>query len=518
MLRSLSHATSIAALVLATTAAAQVPAPQTPGPQVPPPALAQPPEAPDATTVDPKQEWARGAVFYEVNVRNFADSNGDGTGDFKGLMSKLNYLNDGNPKTTTDLGVDAIALGPIFEAASADGYETTDYDKVEKDYGTNADFKRLTDEVHKRGMRVVVDLVMNHTGDQHPWFAASASSAKSPKRDWYVWRTENPGWKQPGGGESAAWHARGGAFYYGASGSTKPDLNYRNLAVKADLFRIVRHWLGQGVDGFRIADIRYLVEAGAGSEQADTPETFELLKELAAEVRRLKPEAILVGASAAETGMLAAYFDALPMNLNFPLASAIVEGMKSGISTAIPKVMLEMFDLYPRGTIDVPFLTNRDQTRIASAVGGNAGKLRTAAAILLTMSGAPFLHAGEEIGLQTGNFNAETVAAQLKDPESLLSYYRGWIAARKRSPALSKGWFQATEVSVRVAVYTRFTPEEAVIVVHNIRDVDFTVPMPIGAVKLTPVHVDKGVGVPNTATGTWTVKMPPNSTGVWRAE
>jgi glycosidase len=134
-------------------------------------------------------EWARGAVFYEVFVRSFADSNGDSVGDLNGLIAKLDYLNDGDPATTTDLGVDGIWLMPIFESPSYHGYDTIDYEKIEQDYGSNADFQRLLQEAHKRGIRVILDFVMNHTSSQHPWFIDSALSPNSPKRDWYIWST-----------------------------------------------------------------------------------------------------------------------------------------------------------------------------------------------------------------------------------------------------------------------------------------------------------------------------------------
>src|SRR5437868_4855377 len=132
----------------------------------------------------PNREWARGAVFYEIFVRSFADSNGDGIGDFNGLISKLDYL--------TDVGVDAVWLMPIFQSPSYHGYDTTDYETIERDYGTNADFQRFLEEAHKRGIRVIIDYVMNHTSSQHPWFIESASSSTSPKRNWYIWSATNP--------------------------------------------------------------------------------------------------------------------------------------------------------------------------------------------------------------------------------------------------------------------------------------------------------------------------------------
>src|SRR5688572_20189663 len=179
-------------------------------------------------------DWARGAVFYEIFERSFADSNADGIGDFNGLISRLDYLNDGNPATTTDLGVDGIWLMPIFQSPSYHGYDTLDYETIESDYGTNADFQRFLDEAHRRGLRVIIAFVMNHTGSDHPWFIDSASATSSPKRNWYVWSATDPGWRQPWGGNDPSWHRRNDAYYYGAFWSGMPDLNYRTPEVKAE--------------------------------------------------------------------------------------------------------------------------------------------------------------------------------------------------------------------------------------------------------------------------------------------
>ncbi|MEO6487617.1 MAG: alpha-amylase family glycosyl hydrolase, partial [Thermoanaerobaculia bacterium] len=232
-------------------------------------------------------EWARGAVFYEIFVRSFSDSNADGIGDINGMIEKLDYL--------TYLGVDGVWLMPVFESPSYHGYDTTDYETIERDYGTNADFQRFLDEAHRRGIRVIVDFVANHTSSEHPWFIDSAASATSPKRDWFVWSTANPGWKQPWGGNDPSWHLRNGAYYYGAFWSGMPDVNYRSPAAKAEMFRLARHWLAQGVDGYRLDATRYLVETGPGEAgQADTPETHRVLRELSDEVRRIRPDAVLV--------------------------------------------------------------------------------------------------------------------------------------------------------------------------------------------------------------------------------
>jgi alpha-amylase len=486
-------------------------------------------------------EWARGAVFYEIFVRSFADSNGDGIGDFNGLVSKLDYLND--------LGVDGIWLMPVFESPSYHGYDTTDYETIEQDYGTNADFQRFLGEAHQRGIRVIIDFVANHTSNEHPWFIESASSTASPRRDWYVWSATDPGWRQPWGGSDPSWHHRNGAYYYGAFWSGMPDVNFRKADAKAEMFRLARHWLMQNVDGYRLDATRYLVETGPGpAGQADTAETHQVLKELSDEVRRVNPQAILVAENTVNAATLATYYASIPMNFNFPLAGAIVEGVNSGNANRIRDAIREMRRLYPPGIIDTPFLTNHDQTRIATVLGNDSGKLRNAAAILLTLPGTPFLYYGEEVGLQNGPTSADeskrtpmpwsssggfttgtpwrayapgvtanNVASQTNDPQSLLSYYRNWIAARKQSPGLLKGEITPLDSTAQVLAFIRDSETESILVVHNLSGSSVNAgPFAVTAAALETVHTDPGVSAASGSSGAWRMTLPPRSSGAWR--
>jgi glycosidase len=467
-----------------------------------------------ATATPPQQqEWARGAVFYEIFVRSFADSNGDGIGDFNGLTSRLDYL--------TGLGIGGIWLMPVFESTSYHGYDTLDYERIEKDYGTNADFQRFLEQAHERGIRVILDFVINHTGSDHPWFIESASSPSSPKRGWYVWSPTNPGWKQPWGGNDPSWHERNGAYYYGAFWSGMPDVNFRNPEAKAEMFRLARYWVELGVDGYRLDATRYLVETGPGEAgQADTAETRAVLREFAADVRRARPDAILVAENTVDTAKLATYFDSIPMNFNFPLASAIVESVNRGDAGRMRDTLREMARLYPRGIIDAPFLTNHDQTRIASVLGNDAGKMRSAAAILLTLPGMPFLYYGEEVGQENGPTSADeskrlpmpwtSVASQSSDPRSLLSHYRGWIAARKRSPALLRGEITLVETDPRIFAFIRDAGDQRALVVHNLGDTTWT--GRIGCPLLGELHADEGVSLSDGCQ----FHLPAHTSGAWR--
>jgi alpha-amylase len=521
-------------------------------------AVAHPSRTPATPSVVQWQhDWADGAVFYEIFVRSFADSNGDGIGDLQGLISRLDYLNDGNPATTTDLGIEGIWLMPVFQSPSYHGYDTVDYETIEEDYGTNADFQQLLDEAHRRGIRVIVDFVVNHTSNQHPWFVESSSSPASPKRDWYVWSPTSQGWNPPWGGNAPTWHAANGAFYYGVFWSGMPDVNWRNPEAKAEIMRIARYWLQQGVDGFRLDATRYLVEDGSGPGQADTPETHAALKDLATTVRTTKPSAVLVAENWTTAPIIATYFgdtstiaggDEMPMNFDFPIAEAIVAGVNGGNAARITEALTAMQALYPQGVIDAPFLTNHDQRRLASELGNSAPKLRNAAAILLTLPGAPFLYYGEEVGIQNGptggdeskrtpmpwtpqggfttaspwfqyapGLSTTNVATQTNDAASLLSRYRNLIRVRKASPALAKGELEMLNGSSQVLAFLRRTGDETVLVVHNVSDgFGAATSMRFNASGFETLFGDITATPSGSGPGAWSVTLPPRTSMIWK--
>jgi glycosidase len=471
------------------------------------------------------QTWANGAVFYEVFVRSFQDSNGDGKGDLQGLISRLDYLNDGDPQTTGDLGIDAIWLMPVFASPSYHGYDTIDYERINPDYGSGEDFERLCAEAHRRGIRVVVDLVLNHTGAGHPWFVDSASSPRSRHRDWYVWSPVELAWGQPWNPAGRTWHAKNGAWYYGLFWAGMPDLNFRNPEVRAEAARLARLWLSRGVDGFRLDATRHLIETGPGETgQNDTPETHAFLKEFAAQVRAARPDAVLIGENWTETPRIAPYYgstatvpggDELPLNFDFPLARRLVEGVRDGDAARIGEKLLEIQRTYPPGATDVPFLTNHDQRRVASELGGDLGMLRAAAALLLTLPGSPFLYYGEEVGMENGPGGEDeakrtpmawdgtplagfttgrpwhgfapgreraNVAAQSRDPSSLLSRYRDLIRVRHASAALTRGDFRLLKAEGALLVFQRSAGAERVLVAQNLGTAAITANVPLAAV------------------------------------
>ncbi len=514
-------------------------------PAPPPPVVAAPPVAPPGLDA-----WPNGSVFYEVFVRSFQDSDGNGIGDLKGLTSRLDYLNDGNPSTTTDLGIDAIWLMPIFASPSYHGYDTTDYESINPDYGSSADFDALIAAAHQRGIKVILDLVLNHTGSGHPWFVDSSSSTTSAHRGWYVWNSTDLGWTAPWGGGDT-WHSDSGSYFYGLFWSGMPDLNYRNPAVVTEVKRIAKVWLDRGVDGFRLDAARYLVENGGGAGQEDQPETHAVWKDFAASVRAAKPTATLVGEAWAETSVIGPYYgstsavpggDELPLAFDFPLSASILSASQSGSATGLISTLQSVQSTYPAGATDVPFLTNHDMVRAASVLSNNAGAMASAASILLTLPGTPFLYYGEEVGLQNGFQNGDVakpgggfttgspwtpfadgrttanVKAQQADSNSLWQRYRRLIDARHRSGALARGTFQLLSAPAGVFAFVRSTSVETVLVVHNLGSTPVTAgPFTAAGSTSAALFADPGASVSHDASG-WTATLPARASSAWRLQ
>ncbi len=509
-------------------------------------------------------EWVRGAVFYEVFVRSFQDSGADGIGDLSGLISRLDYVNDGNPAGGNDLGVDALWLMPVFDSPSYHGYDTVDYRAIEPDYGNDNDLRRLCDEAHRRGMKVILDLVLNHTSSQNPWFIDSSTGPTSPKRDWYVWSNTNPGWQQPWGG-GTTWYAKSGSFYYGVFWSGMPDLNFDNQAVRAEARSIADYWIERGVDGFRLDAARYMIESGSGAGQQDTNATHDFWREFADHVRSVKPDAVLVGENWSDTRTIASYYgetsnenpcgDELPLNFNFPLSFAVIQALKSNQAAPVAKVLSEVAALYPACAIDAPFLTNHDQVRLASQLNRSSSKQRAAASLLLTLPGAPFLYYGEELGLPNGSGSGDeakrtpmpwdarkrsgfttgtpwypyapgkktvNVERARASNSSLFAHYRTLIALRQRTEALRRGDLQLLtnpNAGGSMLAFLRSTGSETVLVVQNLGSGFATTPaMDFPASGFTKLFPSSGPATPNGRPGAWQVSLPSYGTGVWRVQ
>ncbi len=445
------------------------------------------------------EHWWNERVFYEIFVRSYQDSDGDGIGDLEGLISRLDYLNDGDPTTDDDLGITGLWLMPITESPSYHGYDVVDYYAVERDYGDLATFRRLLVEAHRRGIVVLTDMVINHTSSQHPWFLDSASGPGSPHRDWYVWSPDDPGYRGPWGQQ--VWYRRDGGYYYAIFWRGMPDLNYRNPAVTAQMLDVTRFWLQEvGVDGFRMDAIRHLIEDG--KVQENTPETHQWLRQYHRYYKGIKPYAMTVGEVWTNSENVAPYVgDELDICFEFDLASAILRSIRGGTSGMVDSAMQKVARLYPPGQY-ATFLTNHDQERTMSQLGGDEDKARLAAAIYLTLPGVPFIYYGEEIGMRgrkpdenlrtpmqwddgpgagftTGtpwhrvnaDYREVNVTAQLGDPHSLLNHYKKLIRLRSAYSALRTGELIAVQCAdIHILAYLRHGERESVLIVHNLGD------------------------------------------------
>ena len=399
-------------------------------------------------------DWWETAIFYEIFVRSFYDTDCDGIGDFNGITQKLDYLQD--------LGVNALWLMPIHPSPSYHGYDVLNYYAVNHQYGSRDDFKNLLEEAHRRDMRIIIDLVLNHTSSQHPFFVAANSSPDSEYRDWYVWSDEDPG---------NGWHQGNQGYYYGYFWGGMPDLNYENPEVTAQFDNVVSFWLNEiGVDGFRVDAAKHLIEEGDRRE--NTPATHAWYKDFYARYKADFPQAYTIGEVFGAGGFIATtYQDEFDQLFNFELASGFVNSANGGSNTGITSAYKFTLKDMPMGGYGT-FLTNHDQNRVMSVIYGDVAKAKVAASMLLTAPGTPYIYYGEEIGMQgkkpdedirlpmqwsaapNAGFSCESaepwrepfegyanvnVADQLEDADSLLSHYRELIDLRKQHSALKTG-------------------------------------------------------------------------------
>ena len=438
-------------------------------------------------------------MCYEIFVRSFFDSDGDGIGDFAGLTQKLDYVNDGNPKSTRSLGAKCIWLMPIDASPSYHGYDVKNYYRVNPEYGTAADFKRMVAAAHRRGIRVLVDLVLNHASNEHPYFKEALHDPKSPHRSWFRFSQSPPAEKGPWGQQ--VWHKspERDEYYYGIFTSEMPDLNYATPEVRAEAARVGRFWLTEmGVDGFRLDAVPYLVEENGAL--AGTAGTHAVLREFAASVRRTAPGAFTVGEVWDSIGTVMPYYpDQLDSYFAFELSDRLLDAVRTSTAQRMLDAYARMQRAMP-ATRWSPFQRNHDQTRTVTALGGDLRAARLSAELLLTLPGLPFVYYGEELGMTgdkpdprlrtpmhwtTGRAAGFTtgaaweplqpdsatanVAVENADPTSLLNHYRRLIHLRSANRALAAGDFLPLESSdPAVAAFLRRDGSRAVLVVANL--------------------------------------------------
>jgi alpha-glucosidase len=364
------------------------------------------------------REWYDNAVIYEIYPRSFQDTNGDGMGDLNGITKRLDYLKQ--------LGVDAIWITPFFPSPNADfGYDVSNYVDVAPEYGTLADWDKLASEAKKRGLRVLVDFVVNHTSDQHPWFKESRSSRENPKRDWYIWR---PGggssqppthWTSIFGGYTWTWDARTREWYYHIFLPQQPDVNWANVELKKAMFDVVRFWLDRGASGFRLDATPYLFEdaslpddphppppGGAAALKpynSGRPENHEVLREMRRILDSYPGSPVLVGESSTATiEDLAKVYGRNHDEIQLPMD--FLFGNLTRLDAAVFKKQVDAAQLQLGGETPVFFFSSHDHSRQWSTFGDgkhNDQIAKLTAALTLAQRGAVLLYYGEEIGMST---------------------------------------------------------------------------------------------------------------------
>ncbi|MGC2619926.1 MAG: alpha-amylase family glycosyl hydrolase [Acidobacteriaceae bacterium] len=493
-------------------------------------------------------EWWKRSVIYEVYPRSFQDSDGDGIGDLRGILKRLDYL--------VGLGVEAVWISPVYPSPMADfGYDISDYCGIDPIFGTMADFDGLLAEVHGRGLRLILDFVPNHTSDQHPWFLQSRSSRENPKRDWYLWRDEPNNWTSNFGGSGWELDEKTGQYYYHSFLKQQPDLNWRNPAVAQAMFDVLRFWLKKGVDGFRV-DVMWLMikddrfrdnppnpgfRPGSPSNDrllpvynSNRPEVHRIVAEMRSVIDEFS-DRVLIGEIYLPVSQLMTYYGNDLNGANLPFNFHLLQCPWS--AAAVAGVMGEYDRALPAGAWPNWVLGNHDQSRLASRIGTQ--QARVAALLLFSLPGTLTMYYGEELGMintliapdqvqdpaeknepgigqgrdpertpmcwdgtalagfTTGRpwlpLGAEhatvNVAAEREDSDSMLQLYRRLIALRKAHPTLVSGALRDIRAEQGVLRYRRSGAEE-IEVVLNLTHEAVAALMPQGMV-LAGTHRDR---------------------------
>jgi alpha-amylase len=435
-------------------------------------------------------------VWYEIFVRSWVDTNGDGIGDLNGVTARLDYLQS--------LGVSGVWLMPINPSPSYHGYDITDYYGINPQYGTLDDFRHLLDEAHKRHIKVIIDLVINHSSDQHPWFKATRDPS-SPYHDWYSWAGPHTDLDAISAVGGKAWRTAGNAHYLGDFTGAMPDLNYDSPGVRQEMLKLGRYWLRQGVDGFRLDAAQHIYY----DFKAQDGDPMVLKKNLAwwSQFRHsmdaVRPDVYIVGEVTQDSpDKLAPWFGPLSAAFDFPLATQLIDSAKServgNLGTLLSHTETALRKATGAAGRDAPFLSNHDQNRVMSQLDGNPQHMRMAAAMLLTLPGQPFVYYGEELGMRgekpdpnlrepmrwnrvagargettwktsTAHHAAVSVEAEQADPDSLLHYYTTLIRWRSQIGALRDGAIHEHVVdNPHIAAWRLDDANSHVLVVHNL--------------------------------------------------
>jgi maltose alpha-D-glucosyltransferase/alpha-amylase len=529
--------------------------------------------------------WYKTAVFYEVHVKAFMDADGNGVGDFAGLTSKLDYVRD--------LGVDCLWILPMYPSPLRDdGYDIADFFGVHPAYGSVEDFQKFLDAAHDRGLRVIADLVMNHTSDQHPWFQAGRSDPASPYRDYYVWSptdqryrdariiftdTEKSNW---------TWDPVAKQYYWHRFFSHQPDLNYDNPAVRSAMLDVMRFWLDRGLDGFRCDAVPYLIER-EGTNGENLPETHAICKELRRVLdREYGGDRILLAEANQWPEDVRPYFgngDEFHMAFHFPLMPRLYMAVRREDRLPITDIFTHTPSIPPPCQWCV-FLRNHDELtlemvtheerdymyyayasepamklnlgirrRLASLMDGDRRRIELLNCLLLTLPGSPIIYYGDEIGMGDNvhlgdrngvrtpmqwtadrnagfstadpaqlylpvitdpvySYQAVNVAAQEKQPGSLLATMKHLIATRKRSAAFGRGDIEFLRPrNQSVLAFLRRYADETLLIVANLSARTQPTELPLAAYEgAVPVEMLGGARFPAIGREPYFVSLGPH--------
>lgn len=429
-----------------------------------------------------------GRVFYEIFVRAFNDSNNDGIGDLKGITAKLDYLED--------LGIRGLWLMPITKATSYHGYDTEDYYQIDEDYGTLEDLKELIKEAHKRDIKVVMDLVINHTSSQHPYFKEASKDEKSAYRDYYIWTTDMSKEFERSPMATMAW-ARNGTkqeLYYAMFDKGMPELNYDNPKVEEEMKQVAKYYLDMDIDGFRLDAAKWIY-----NEKEKNIVFWNRFQEY---VHEQSPEAILIGEVWDAPYNICEYAGVLDSFFDFNVGESILNGINNGSLSNVVynyKMIEEMYKEEKASFVLAPFLTNHDQNRVMNILREDTDKMKVAAAIYLTLPGTPFVYYGEEIGMtgakpdehirepfiwsgtdreqnttwidSTNDVAKVALDTQIEDSGSLYHLYREIIHLRNTYKALSIGDIEEVKTpNGKVFAMKRAYENEVIYIVVNLNN------------------------------------------------
>ena len=445
--------------------------------------------------------------YYEIFVGSFYDSDGDGMGDLKGVEEKLDYI--------SDLGCNGIWLMPIMPSPTYHKYDTTDYEAVDEAYGTADDFKELASACHEKGIRLIIDVAMNHSSSQHPWFTQACEylaglkagekpdDTVCPYVDYYHFSDKQEGttyYAVPG---SSSW------WYEGSFWSEMPDLNLKSPAVQKEFEEVADYWIDLGVDGFRM-------DAAMHYEENATNANCDILNKLYTYCKEKNPQFYMVSEVWASENVIADYYaSGTPSMFNFDAGTAkgaLVNAVRKGDPVSLVNSMLKYQNDFSQKNpdyIDAPFLSNHDMARIANTLVNDPDKIKTAAGLLMTMNGSPFVYYGEEIGMNSSGTKDENKRIpmvwsktdttgmtkgpadmdagiespfpaedeQEKDKDSILSYYKNALCLRNQNPEIARGTIEKVESLCKdsQAAITKTYQDSTIGIVYNLGEGNGTV-------------------------------------------